>query len=209
LSVVKNTCAGSEAACDIPALSPTILEALPIPLFLVDRDVRLRWANRSARETIGRLRTYRDLGKSGEVLGCIHALETPQGCGGSAACADCVLRRAVGQAFEGQQVHQEKTTLHVQTPEGCKDTHLLVTATPMPEVERDLVLLCLQDISELIRLRSLIPICSSCKKVRNDDSYWQTLETHFRERLDIEFSHGICPECMAALYPELGNQVTR
>lgn len=187
---------------DPPALSPVLLDALPIPLYLLDRSMQLLWSNRQGREIFERMRSYRDLGKSGDALGCIHAFETTGGCGGSAACAQCVLRRAVEQAYGGRRVCQEKTTLHVRTPEGCKDVHLLVTATPIADSERELVLLCLQDISELIRLRSLIPICSSCKKVRNDDSYWQAFETHFHERLDIQFSHGICPECKQRLYSE-------
>ena len=191
------------AVRDKPAISVAILDTLPIPLMLVNRDVQLLWVNRSAHNMIKRMRTYRDLGKSGEVLGCVHALETAGGCGCSAACADCVLQHSVRQAFEGREVHQRKTTMHVQTPEGCKDIHLLVTATPMCEGEDEMVLLCLQDISELIQLRSLIPICSSCKKIRNDDSYWQSLETHFHERLDIRFSHSICPECKGKLYPGL------
>lgn len=194
---------------DVPSISTTILDALPIPLLLVNRDVRLLWVNRCAHRMIERTRTYRDLGKSGEVLGCIHALETAAGCGGSAACGDCVLRNAVSQASAGRQVCQQKTILHVQTPDGCKDVHLLVTATPIQDGENELVLLCLQDISELIQLRSLIPICSSCKKVRNDDSYWQSLESHFRERLDIQFSHGICPDCREKMYPELSEEKSR
>jgi len=44
-------------------------------------------------------------------------------------------------------------------------------------------------------LRGLIPICSSCKKVRDDDGYWRQIETYLSEHSDAEFSHGYCPEC--------------
>ncbi|MFH1006161.1 MAG: DUF3365 domain-containing protein [Candidatus Latescibacterota bacterium] len=51
-------------------------------------------------------------------------------------------------------------------------------------------------------LKGLIPICASCKKVRNDEGYWDQIEVYLRDRSDAEFSHGICPDCMKKLYPE-------
>ena len=189
-------------ASNPPAPSPVVLDALPIALFLVDRQLHVHWANRHARQMIVDMRAYRDLGKGGAVLGCIHALSTTAGCGIADACSKCTLHHAANEALAGQKACQAKTTLHVRTPTGLKDLHLLVTATPVVHDEQELALLVLQDVSELIRLRSLIPICSSCKKIRNDESYWQTLEAHFRERLDVEFTHGICPDCLKTLYPE-------
>ncbi len=53
---------------------------------------------------------------------------------------------------------------------------------------------------ELKILRGLIPICSNCKKIRNDDDYWQSIETYFHTHSEIEFSHGLCPNCEKALY---------
>ncbi len=51
-------------------------------------------------------------------------------------------------------------------------------------------------------LRGLLPICSSCKKIRNDDGYWSQIEVYVRDHSDAEFSHGICPECATKLYPD-------
>ncbi len=48
-------------------------------------------------------------------------------------------------------------------------------------------------------LRGLLPMCSYCKKIRVDDSYWQQLESYISEHSDAQFSHGICPECFPAL----------
>lgn len=56
---------------------------------------------------------------------------------------------------------------------------------------------------ELRMLRGLIPICASCKKIRDDDGLWTQLEVYIRDRSEAEFSHGICPECAERLYPEL------
>ncbi|MDM8551756.1 response regulator [Desulfobacterales bacterium HSG2] len=44
-------------------------------------------------------------------------------------------------------------------------------------------------------LQGFLPICSYCKKIRNDQNYWQQLETYFSTHSDVQFSHGICPEC--------------
>jgi PAS domain S-box-containing protein len=49
-------------------------------------------------------------------------------------------------------------------------------------------------------LRGLIPICSSCKKIRDDKGFWSQVEVYVRDRSEAEFSHGICPECMKKLY---------
>jgi hypothetical protein len=51
-------------------------------------------------------------------------------------------------------------------------------------------------------LRGLLPICASCKKIRNDTGYWTQMEAYIRDNSQAEFSHGICPECAMKLYPE-------
>lgn len=45
------------------------------------------------------------------------------------------------------------------------------------------------------KLESFIPLCSYCRKVRDDQNYWQLIETYIRERTGSQFSHGICPDC--------------
>ena len=45
-------------------------------------------------------------------------------------------------------------------------------------------------------LRGLIPICASCKKIRDDQGYWQQVEVYVRDRSEAEFSHGLCPDCV-------------
>lgn len=57
-------------------------------------------------------------------------------------------------------------------------------------------------LAEIKILRGLLPICSSCKKIRNDEGYWTQLEVYIEEHSQVEFSHGICPECCKILYPK-------
>ncbi len=56
---------------------------------------------------------------------------------------------------------------------------------------------------EVRHLRGILPICASCKKIRDDKGYWHQVELYIRDHSEAEFSHGICPECMAKLYPNL------
>ncbi len=52
-------------------------------------------------------------------------------------------------------------------------------------------------------LRGLIPMCAHCKGIRDDAGFWQSVETYICEHSDADFSHGICPDCIKAQYPEL------
>jgi hypothetical protein len=70
--------------------------------------------------------------------------------------------------------------------------------------ERENIILELQDaLSEIRKLRGIIPICSSCKKVRDDKGYWNQIESYIRDHSEADFSHSICPECAKKLYQDL------
>ncbi len=58
-------------------------------------------------------------------------------------------------------------------------------------------------LKEVKVLRGLIPICASCKKIRNDGGLWQQLEEYLGEHSEAEFSHGLCQPCIKKLYPGL------
>lgn len=57
-------------------------------------------------------------------------------------------------------------------------------------------------LAEIKTLRGIFPICSHCKKIRDDEGYWNRIDLYIREHSDAEFSHGICPECMEKYYSE-------
>jgi HAMP domain-containing protein len=65
-----------------------------------------------------------------------------------------------------------------------------------------------QALGEVKVLRGILPICSSCKKVRSDQGSWQQIESYIREHSDAEFSHGICPECARRLYPQYWDKIS-
>lgn len=56
-------------------------------------------------------------------------------------------------------------------------------------------------------LSGLLPICASCKRIRDDTGYWSQIETYIAEHSEADFSHGICPECISELYPEFAHRL--
>lgn len=85
--------------------------------------------------------------------------------------------------------------LEIEDGESVCAVHLLVIASPFEHEGQRFVMLLLDDIGDLLELKAMVPICSYCKKIRNDRQYWQTLEAYFKTHLDVDFTHGICPEC--------------
>jgi HAMP domain-containing protein len=63
-----------------------------------------------------------------------------------------------------------------------------------------------QALATIKTLQGILPICSSCKKIRNDDGLWTQLETYIRDHSEAEFSHGLCSDCATKLYPDMFNK---
>lgn len=72
------------------------------------------------------------------------------------------------------------------------------------EHERDLLIKQLQEALTTIKtLSGLLPICSSCKKIRDDHGYWEEVELYVKKHSTAEFTHGICPVCCKTLYGDI------
>jgi len=139
--------------------------------------------------------------RGGEALHCLYAKESPEGCGHAAFCKECVVRNSVKKAALGEKPHRKSAKFDVVSASGVAAVHFLVTAAPFSHGGETLVLLILEDVSELVLLRSFVPICAWCKKIRNDENYWESVETYFKNRTDIDFSHTICNECRDKNFP--------
>ncbi len=82
-------------------------------------------------------------------------------------------------------------------------------AAQLAHAEKEKLVSELNDtLAKVKTLRGLLPICSSCKKIRDDKGYWNRIESYISQHSDLEFSHGICPDCKARLYPDLKNGAT-
>ena len=72
------------------------------------------------------------------------------------------------------------------------------------DAEKSKVIAELQEaLAEVKTLSGLLPICATCKKIRDDQGYWNQIEAYIGEHSEAEFSHGICPGCAKKLYPEI------
>jgi PAS domain S-box-containing protein len=82
----------------------------------------------------------------------------------------------------------------------CRD----ITERKQYEQERANLITELQTALEEIKsLRGIIPICSTCKRIRDDEGYWEQVDDYVAKHSMAHFSHSICPECMKKLYPQL------
>lgn len=73
------------------------------------------------------------------------------------------------------------------------------------EGQEELIAELRQALAQVKTLSGLLPICASCKKIRDDEGYWNQLETYIDQRADVRFSHSLCPECRDKLYPKTKN----
>jgi PAS domain-containing protein len=77
-----------------------------------------------------------------------------------------------------------------------------VTARREVELERERLIGELQRaLADIKTLRGMLPICAGCKKIRDDKGYWQGLEQYLGEHAEVQFSHGLCPDCLKRYYP--------
>ena len=183
-----------------------IFDAIPAMLVIVENDVRILHLNATASNGLGL--DIKDVynKRGGEALHCIHSTDVPEGCGKGPACADCLIRNSVKMAVQGGKTFRKGTRMEFGTGEKKTELHLLVSASPFLHEKKPYVLLTIENVSELIQLKSLLPICMHCKKIRNDEGYWKDIAEYFNAHLDVDFSHGLCHECRVKHYPDVAKK---
>jgi FixJ family two-component response regulator len=78
------------------------------------------------------------------------------------------------------------------------------------QAEKDQLIRQLQDALDQVKtLKGIVPICASCKKIRDDKGYWQQVEIYIQKHSDAEFSHGVCPDCLRKYYPEQAEKILK
>jgi len=183
-------------------LLASAFDAMPSPVFIVDEDVRILEYNTAAAALLAADKSETLRMRGGEALHCIHHHEK-EACGRAAACADCVVRNSVYKAFQGGRVVRNRQKMELIQEGKVIEVYVLVTSTPFVFEGRSYAILVLEDISELVTLRNIIPICAVCKQVRTDENYWVQVETYLKDRLDVDFTHGLCPSCRDKYLDEL------
>lgn len=197
-----------------------ILDHVPLVTMIVDRERKVRKISRSFLQKDDRKAdTLKGL-YSGNILRCVHHLEDERGCGYGSECQTCVFRNTVLDTLStGQSHHQveiqmsllndspEEKTLLVSTAllENSSGNAIVfvedVTRQRKAENQQQAMIQQLQKALENVKqLSGLVPICASCKKIRDDKGYWKQIESYIADHSEAVFSHGICPECREKLY---------
>ncbi len=172
-----------------------VFDAMPSLVFIVDEDVRIQEYNAAAAKLLSDKKENILQRRGGEVLNCIHSTDVPQGCGHATVCKNCVVRNSVNQAFLGNRIVRRRTRIEIISGMDKLEIYALITASPFQFKNRPLVVLVIEDISEITELQRIIPICSYCREIRDEKETWSRLEAYFREHWDVDFSHSICPKC--------------
>ncbi len=108
----------------------------------------------------------------------------------------------VRQAGQRQSVHRQTSRMQLLVGGKEREVWYAVTVAPFPYRRLGAYLVMLEDISELVVLRSIIPICAQCRKIRNEANVWEQADSYLARKTPLEFSHGLCPDCMARVYPD-------
>jgi PAS domain S-box-containing protein len=181
----------------VPVARDLLVEQMADGLIVLDAQDRVQDANPTA---------LRILGARAKVVGRTAA----------EALASCpAIARAAAQAEEsprdvqvGEGRFYELRTTAVRDAQGELAGRMLhlrdITRRRQAEQDKERLIRELQQaLADVKTLHGLLPICASCKKIRNDQGYWQNLEGYICEHSEAEFSHGLCPDCLRRLYPDL------
>ena len=180
-----------------------LLDTLPSGVIIVDPDTHaITDANSSAIRMIGAVRE--------EIIGkCCHRFVCPAEEG---TCPVTDLGNLVENSDQQLLNAQGETIDIVKTVVPFKfDGHdylvenfIDITERKQLEEEREVLIKALQEALENVKkLSGMLPICASCKKIRDDKGYWNQLETYISQHSEALFSHGLCPGCMEEAVQEL------
>jgi hypothetical protein len=130
----------------------SVFDALPAPALVVDREVRMIDFNIQAARLIERVPFAILRPPAGQSLACIHAAESPEGCGHATACPECPIRNLVREAFETGQTRRRMAHMELTRNGRSAAVDLLVSVTPIPDESEPVALLILEDAAELSKL---------------------------------------------------------
>jgi PAS domain S-box len=180
-----------------------ILNALTMPILVIDRSYHIVAANSAACRSFC-LSFDKIVGQ--ECFKVTHKLDRP-----------CWQKETLCPAKVTFELKEKTRVIHQHIYAGKSVFEEVITAPIFDDQgEVNFIIEEFIDMTDLIQskeiidhlkkeintLRGIIPICSSCKNVRDDKGYWQQVEAYVSDRSEAEFSHSICSECLEKLYPE-------
>ncbi len=184
-----------------------LLDAIPSPVFLTDDDVQILEANRSARDLLSGVAAEDLHRRGGEVLGCLFARESEHGCGTTEYCPPCVIRNSVTASCQGRPAPRRIAHMMLRDgDEGSVDRWFQVSTTPLTLEGRKLVILVLDDVTQLVELRELAPFCPGCGEARAVPGVAIQAQIFVRKHPDFLLAQELCPDCQRKPPADLGNE---
>lgn len=184
-----------------------LFETLPVGLFRCTPTGVLLEVNPALLETLGCRRREELLQRN---MGDLHLIPAEFG-----RWREMLERDGAVAHFESQLRHEQKgfrwVKIHAKALRDASTGEIYyegsvedITGWKKEDARKEGVIRHLQEaIEKGKRLSGLLPICSCCKKIRDEQGEWNQLEMYIRSRSDAEFTHSFCPECMKELYPEI------
>jgi hypothetical protein len=172
----------------------------PVLTIVVDREGRVVKSNKAKITSGDRLPNIGDI--MYQDYAARHEIDM------HANLMECIHTGTIGFYPE---LHYEDKILSISIspfPHGAIITSQNITAQKKAELDRIHLIEKLQNaLSEVETLRGLLPICACCKKIRDDQGYWNHIEAYLRKHTNTEFTHTLCPECVKQYYPDLWKQM--
>jgi PAS domain-containing protein len=125
-----------------------LFDAMPMPVFVVDEDVRILECNAAAVRLFGPDKQTIIKRRGGEVLHCVHAKEAPEGCGRAPVCPDCPVRKAVQAASRGQRVTRQKARMELSAKGKTTKMDFQISCSPFNYERAKFILLVLEGLND-------------------------------------------------------------
>ena len=124
-----------------------LFNAMPMPVFVVDEDVRILECNAATIRLFGPDKQAIIMRRGGEILHCVHAKEVPEGCGRAPACPDCPVRNAVQAATQGRPVTRQKAQMKLVAGGKTTKMNLQISCSAFTYERSKFILLVLEGLN--------------------------------------------------------------
>lgn len=173
----------------------TLLDAFPSLAFIADADATVLEVNRAARQWLGD-RAGTHLGQTvGDTFHCIFPRDSRGDCGTTDFCPSCLVRRSIEAVLSGQPAPRRVAHMIIGAEGHSEDRWFQVSASPLTLGDRKLVLLVLEDATQLVELRELLPLCPGCGASRESSDPLTQARIFLNKHPDFLRADELCTEC--------------
>jgi hypothetical protein len=172
-----------------------LLDAFPSLALIADDKATIIEANRSARQMLGDGVGLRLGVPPGAVLQCIFPRDSRGDCGATDFCPSCCLRRSIESVLSGRPAPRRLAHMIVSAEDQPEDRWFQVSASPLTIEGRRLVLVVLEDTTQLVELRALLPLCPACGEDREAPDPHGEARVFLRKHPDFLLADELCAAC--------------